>query len=237
MKRNKVNLNDNVQIKTSELFKRKIAFKNAGEVIEIANIFNLRISTLKKICTILTTNLLPFPDGKIYNSRKLESLLRALNNVGDEDKVFIKELEISKSLENPNVNNAMYRYFTSKVELNNIVYYYSYAVYFGFKNYSKLLLNFIERQFLDVAENHSFLELDHEMLAGILSNSELFMHSKIKVLNVVDAWIRHDTKNRKKFAFNHLNKVHLSMMSSAALRQILYSGSRFTKKKRKAAAR
>ena len=55
------------------------------------------MSTLKKICTILNKNFLPFPDRKIYNSCKLESFLRTLNNVTDEDKVLIKVLEISKS--------------------------------------------------------------------------------------------------------------------------------------------
>ena len=79
------------------------------------------MSTLKKICTILNKNFLPFPDRKIYNSCKLESFFRALNNVTDEDKVLIKELEINRSLENPSVYKAMYRYFISKVELKNIV--------------------------------------------------------------------------------------------------------------------
>ena len=198
----------------------------------MANIFNLRISTLKKICTILTTNSLPFPDGKIYNSRKIESFLRALNNVTEENKGLIKQLEMSKSLENKIVNDAMYRYFTSKVERKNIVYYYSYAVYFGFKNYSKLLLKYIESSFSDVAETHTFLELDHEMLAEILSSSKLCIHSKIEVLSAVDAWMSHDTENREKFAFDFLLKVRLSLLSYAAVRYVLDSDNCFTKNKR-----
>ena len=99
MKRNKVNLNDDVQIKTSELFKSKIVFRNAEKVIEIANIFNIIIFILKKICSILTAHSLPFPDGKIYNSCKLESFLKALKKMRPQDKVFMKEVEVNKSLE------------------------------------------------------------------------------------------------------------------------------------------
>ena len=227
-------MNDDAQIKTSELYNRlsKVDFKKAEKVIEIANIFNIKFSTLKKICAILNTDFLPFPYGKIYNSYKLESFLWTLNNVSDEDKVFIRGLEIGKSLENPDVNKAMYRYFTSKVEHKNIVYYYSYAVYFGYKNYSKLLLKYIERCFLVVAETHSFLELDHEILAGILSSSKLCIDSKIEVLNAADAWISHDTEKRGKFALDLLNKVRLSLLSSAALKYILDSGNCFTKNKK-----
>ena len=227
-------MNDDAQIKTSELYNRlsKVDFKKAEKVIEIANIFNIKFSTLKKICAILNTDFLPFPYGKIYNSYKLESFLWTLNNVSDEDKVFIRGLEIGKSLENPDVNKAMYRYFTSKVEHKNIVYYYSYAVYFDFKNYSKLLLKNIERCFPDVAETHSFLELDYEILSGILLSSELCIHSEMEVLDAADAWISHDVENRGKFAFDLLLKIRLPLLSSAALKYILDSGNCFTKNKK-----
>ena len=190
------------------------------------------MSTLKKICTILNKNFLPFPDRKIYNSCKLESFLRTLNNMTDDDKAFIKELGISNCLENPSVNKAMYRYFTSIVKLENLIYYYSFAIYLGFKKFSKLLLIFIGCRFQDVPKTHSFLELDHEILAGILSSSKLCIDSKIEVLNAADAWISHDTEKRGKFALDLLNKVLLSLLSFAALRQILNSGSYFAKNKK-----
>ena len=147
-------------------------------------------------------------------------------------KVFIRELEIGKSLENQNVNDAMYRYFTSKVERKNIVYYYSYAVYFGFKNYSKMLLKYIERCFTVVVETHSFLELDNETLAGILSSSELCVDSEMEVLDAADVWISQDVENRGKFAFDLLSKVRLPLFSSAALRYILNSDNCFSKNKK-----
>ena len=190
------------------------------------------MSTLKKICTILNKNFLPFPDRKIYNSCKLESFLRTLNNMTDDDKAFIKELGISNCLENPSVNKAMYRYFTSIVKLENLIYYYSFAIYLGFKKFSKLLLIFIGCRFQDVPKTHSFLELDHEILAGILSSSKLCIDSKIEVLNAADAWISHDTEKRGKFALDLLNKVRLSLLSSAALKYILDSGNCFTKNKK-----
>ena len=81
-----------------------------------------------------------------------------------------------------------------------------------------------------VVGTQNFLHLDISIVAKILDSSELNIHTEVEVFNAVNTWLKHNSKERSKYAKQLLLKIRLPLLSEHALKYILDKVSPFSKK-------
>ena len=86
---------------------------------------------------------------------------------------------------------------------------------------------YLSRWFCVFVETKCFLELGYALVSELLSSSNLFITSEIEVFDAANAWIRHDIKNRRKYAKSLLWQVRFPLLSDCALKYILNKKSSF----------
>ena len=136
---------------------------------------------------------------------------------------FSKNLKASKILLVKDVESNCINQIEEKIGNKNVATFYHIACIFNYTELSKLSLCHIERLFPLVCENINFKKLDFDLIAKIISSSELNTDSEIEVFNAADNWIAHDFEERRKFASRLLAKVRLNLLSVDALNCILES--------------
>ena len=136
----------------------------------------------------------------------------------DENKL-IESIKTNNVLLDEVNENKVHQFIVSKVDVNNclVLYYLSNE----HSIISEVSAGLIERCFPMVAENNNFLELDFTTLRKILSSDQLNIDTELQVFNAADSWLCHDLTKRRDYANNILSKVRLSLLSVAALKQIL----------------
>ena len=115
-----------------------------------------------------------------------------------------------------------------KVNVQNAATYYSLANNFRLSTLSQSMLDLMERCFTMVVDSHNFLELDDNIVAKILSSSELNTDTELEVLYSAVIWLNHDIKERAKFATKVLLKVRLPLISDNALKYLFSKTSSYS---------
>ena len=151
-------------------------------------------------------------------------------NLGNLEKNnFLKDLKASKILLVKDVEINYIKQIKEKIGNRNVATFYHIACIFNFTELSKLSLCHIERLFPLVCENINFKKLDFDLIAKIISSSELNTDSEIEVLYAADGWIAHNFEERSKFASRLLAKVRLNLLSVDALKSIIKCNVSFNK--------
>ena len=142
---------------------------------------------------------------------------------------FSKNLKASKILLVKDVESNCINQIEEKIGNKNVATFYHIACIFNFTELSKLSLCHIERCFPLVCENINFKQLDFDLIAKIISSSELNTDSEIEVFNAADNWIAYNFEERSKFASRLLGKVRLNLLSVDALKSIIKCNVSFNK--------
>ena len=82
--------------------------------------------------------------------------------------------------------------------------------------------------FFNGTQTQNFLELEFNIVAKILSSSQLNIHSELEVINAATKWLRYNAKVRSKFTKQLLLTVRLPLLSDDAINYILTKTSLFT---------
>ena len=129
---------------------------------------------------------------------------------------------------NEEVLTKLSEYIEKKIAVENITTLFQVALLYKLDSLSKLALSYIERCFTIVTENQTFLELDYNPIAKILTSYELNLHSEIEVINAANLWLKYNINERSKYAKQLLLTVRLPLLSDHALKNILNNTSSFT---------
>ena len=134
-----------------------------------------------------------------------------------EDSVLLSVLKMNKLMLEEHKNTQIIEYVNDKINVQNAISFYNLANLYKIINLSKLTSSYIERCFAMVIETQCFLELDYNIIAKILVSSDLSIHSELEVFNAANNWLKHNSKDRGKFAKQLLLKVRLPLLSDHAL--------------------
>ena len=115
----------------------------------------------------------------------------------------------------------MFDIIKDKMTNNNVICFYSLAKLYTQNTISKSSLLYIERCFPMVVETQNFLHLDFSIVAEILGNSELDIHSEVEIFDAVITWLKNKSEKRNNYAKQLLTKVRLSLLSEHALKYVL----------------
>ena len=242
MKMNKIILNEDLQIKISQLIEPK-NFNNAEIVTKIANIFNFRkCFTLKSISFCFNTLSL---NEKTLNSLKLKNFLFFLNKMYPEDKTLVANLKKGKSTLNAVIEKSILdknKNFEedTKDNMESALYYYPLAFYFSLNKLFASALNCIIRDleicyvgvFRPLRYYTDFMKLDFEMVAEIFASSKIKVEWNREVLEIANEWICYDRENREKLAFDLLKKVNRCYLSVDCLSYLRLYSNCFNQNKR-----
>ena len=80
-----------------------------------------------------------------------------------------------------------------------------------------------------VVETKNFLHLDFNLIAKILSSSELNIHSEVEVFNAAISWLNRNSEERSKYSKQLLLKVRFHLLSEDAKIHIINRNSLLTK--------
>ena len=116
-----------------------------------------------------------------------------------------------------------------KVAVENVITFYSLAKFYNIVSVSESSLLYIERCFPVIVETRNFLHFDFDLVVKVLSSSKLNIHSEVEVFNAANAWLKHNSKERGKYATQLLLKVRLQFLSQHAFKHILNCNSLLTK--------
>ena len=112
-------------------------------------------------------------------------------------------------------------FLKEKINKDNVLTFYSLAKYYNLTTISNFSLVFVERCFSMVVWTENFLQLDFDLIAKFLDNSELNIHTEVEIFNVVIAWLKYNKEERSKYAKQLLQKVRLTLMTNHALKYML----------------
>ena len=134
-------------------------------------------------------------------------------------------LKAKKLLLNDDKSDEIFRKTVKQINVENVATFYYVSSIFKISSLVKECLCYIERCFTMVAKTSSFLELDFLSIAKIVSSSNLHITSEIEVFDAIEFWLRHNIKERSKFAKRLLMKVRYLILSSRAQKYLFYRAS------------
>ena len=112
-------------------------------------------------------------------------------------------------------------FMKDKMTTHNVLTFYSLAKLYKLCIISEPSLLYIERCFPMLVETQNFLHLDFSIVAEILGNSELDIHSEVEIFDAVITWLKNKSEKRNNYAKQLLTKVRLSLLSEHALKYVL----------------
>ena len=116
-----------------------------------------------------------------------------------------------------------------KIIKDNAITFYTLAKYFNLNTISETSFLYIERCFQMVVETKNFLHLDFNLIAKILSSSELNIHSEVEVFNAAISWLNRNSEERSKYSKQLLLKVRFHLLSEDAKIHIINRNPLLTK--------
>ena len=126
------------------------------------------------------------------------------------------------------ITNKTSEYIVDKINVQNVTIFYQLAKLNKLTKLAEISPSYIERCFAVVVESDNFLELQFNLVAKILSSSELSIHSELEIINAATKWLQHNSEDRSKFAKQLLQTVRLPLLSDPALHHILDTNVSFT---------
>ena len=111
------------------------------------------------------------------------------------------------------------------ISINNVGFWFEISNIFSLDDYC---LNFIERWFTVVAQKKQLLENSFNQVIKIFASSSLNITSEKELVNAANLWIKHDSKERGKYAIELIKKIRLTLLSVAALKSVLKEENSFS---------
>ena len=136
-----------------------------------------------------------------------------------EANLLVSSLKENKFLLIKDTKKEFYHYIGEKVVIKNVATLHYLSRLFSSLDASKLSLQIIERCFQAFVGSASFLELDFNTIAKIMSSSELNIDSELEVFNAVVSWLNYNSE-RSVHAKNLFSKIRISLLSVPALKLI-----------------
>ena len=130
---------------------------------------------------------------------------------------------------NKDENLKLFDFIKDKIRKENVLTFYSLAKLYKLDIISESNLLYIERCFPMVVETQNFLHLDINLVAKILSSSELNIHSEVEIFNAAITWLKYNIEERSKYAKQLLLIVRFTLLSEHALEYISKCYSIFSK--------
>ena len=127
------------------------------------------------------------------------------------------------------VEIKIFKLIKDKVNVRNVSMYYQIANLFQSTKLVKKSMSYIERCFTLVCKHAVFLELDFNLIAKIISSSELKVDSELEVLTAVEDWLSFKYQDRITHANYLLSKIRLHLLSDHCLKSILGGPTSFAK--------
>ena len=137
---------------------------------------------------------------------------------------FLESINISN---NEKLMQKLFDLIKNKLDIKNILIFLTLFDSFKISDLKIATLNYIYRSFTIITDTLNFLELDFQLIAKILSSSQLCITSEFEVFNAADAWIRHNFIKRSNHAKNLLLKVRFPLLTDEALEYVLQKSSSF----------
>ena len=116
---------------------------------------------------------------------------------------------------------GMLNYAKTKVNAQNVSFYYKLSGVFDLKSFSNATFSLIERFFTTVAGSQNFFQLDFDLVRKILKSSQLHITSELEVFDAAESWISQNSRKRKELAQSLLQTVRLPLLSKAQLNSLL----------------
>ena len=117
----------------------------------------------------------------------------------------------------------------NQVNLDNICFCYEVLNNCSNSEIKKHVVNYIQKWFCRITEKNIYLDLSFTSIKDLLSDSGLKISSEIEVYNAAERWIKHEPKERIKFAIELIKLVRLPLLSSAVLQSLLKNKNSFLK--------
>ena len=137
---------------------------------------------------------------------------------------FLESINISN---NEKLTPMLFDVIKDKLDIKNILVFLTLFDSFKISDLKIATLNYIYRSFTIITDTLNFLELDFQLIAKILSSSQLSITSEFEVFNAADAWIRYNFIKRSNHAKNLLLKVRFPLLTDEALEYVLQKSSSF----------
>ena len=140
---------------------------------------------------------------------------------------FIKNVKTNNIMIVDNLESKILKYLQNTTNIENAATFYQLASFINIPNFSKEIICYVYRCFTMIAETKSYLTLDFNFLARILSTSQLNITSELEIFNSAEVWLRYNIVERSKFAKQLLFTVRLPLLSDNALDSVLLKESSF----------
>ena len=137
--------------------------------------------------------------------------------------------KIRKLLNLGNMTESLTKSFSNKLYPNNSCFHYEVSKHCNYKDINACVLNYIKKWFCLITKEKQHLDLSYGSIKDLLSNDELKISTEIEIFNAADCWIKHNSKERSKFAIELNKLVRLHFILSASLEFIFNTENSFSK--------
>lgn len=129
------------------------------------------------------------------------------------DQVNVQELlAAADMLQLPDVVSGCAQYLCRELHPSNALGILRFAEAHNCKELGESAIGFINSHFPEVAEHEEILEVSQQMLTRLISSELIRVDSEFQVFSVALRWIKHEVSIRKRFVFDVLNNVRLSLV-------------------------
>lgn len=129
------------------------------------------------------------------------------------DQVNVQELlAAADMLQLPEVVSGCAQYLCLELHPSNALGILRFAEAHSCRELADSALGFINSHFPEVAEHDEILEVSQQMLQRLISSELIRVDSEYQVFTVAMRWIRHEVSIRKRFVFDVLANVRLSLV-------------------------
>lgn len=129
------------------------------------------------------------------------------------DQINVQELlAAADMLQLPDVVCGCAQYLCRELHPTNALGILRFAEAHNCKELGESAIGFINSHFPEVAEHEEILEISQQMLTRLISSELIRVDSEFQVFSVALRWIKHEVSIRKRFVFDILSNVRLSLV-------------------------
>lgn len=129
------------------------------------------------------------------------------------DQINVQELlAAADMLQLPDVVTGCAQYLCRELHPSNALGILRFAEAHNCKELAESANGFINSHFPEVAEHDEILEVSQQMLSRLISSELIRVDSEFQVFSVAMRWIKHEVSIRKRFVFDILANVRLSLV-------------------------
>ena len=130
---------------------------------------------------------------------------------------LISVLKVDTLLLKTKAEKLLLKIFRKKINIQIAATYCDFANTFRLCSLNFYTVRYVERFFTSIVGTQNFLDLSYNLLAKILSSSQLEIASEIEVFKAGEAWISNNTQKIRDYAKDLLLKVRIPLLSNHAL--------------------